>query len=233
MALAKGDMVIAESNQPFMENMYATTSASKFRPPPAGFAEGEFRLCLQFQKNGSCRLGSQCIEAHGIDELDAWVASWKIRRDKINKKIEKSAASQTFLQKLQIDCNQSEDLNNLFVSNLPFAEVQIEDEVQTTLTTKPAATKWTIWVKSSEPLRNIALLEDNHRENFTIHSVVSHLPNVKHGNLSKSYQEWNSNSDENLGILAITVKFRANVFGSFSQAVIIGNYINIKKILLN
>lgn len=197
---------------------------SKFRPPPPGFAAGEFRLCLQFQKNGTCRLGNQCVEAHSTEELNMWTTHWNILKDKINRKIERTAATQTFLQKLQIDCNQLEDLNSLFVSSLPFVEIQIEDSAQTTLTTKPASTKWVIWIKSAKTLMNVALLEDSYREHFTIQSVVSQHSSAKHGQLAKSYQEWNSIAEDNPGIVAVTLKFRANVFGSFSQSVVLGKF---------
>ena len=215
---------MAISNKDLVERQKSAANGefvSKFRPPPAGLAATEFRLCIQYQKIRTCRLGNQCVEAHGTEELEEWTACWNLRKDRISKKFEKNVASQTFLQRIQLDCNQADELNSIFVSSLPFVETQIEEEAHTTLGTKPAATKWTIWVKSSQVLQNVALLEDNNRENFTIQGVLTQL-NAKHGHVTKSCQEWNNNSRENQGILAITIKFRANVYGSFSQAVILG-----------
>lgn len=194
---------------------------SKFRPPPAGLSASEFRLCVQYQKIRTCRLGNQCVEAHGIEELNEWTIQWNLRKDQISKNIEENVLAQSFLQKLQLDCTQTEDLESIFAPNLPFVDIQVQEKAHVTLTTKPATTKWKIWVKSSKVLQNVALLEDNHRENFKIQNVLMQTDS-KQGQMTKNCQEWHNSSCENLGILAITIKFQANVYGSFGQSVILG-----------
>lgn len=193
---------------------------SKFRAPPSGLTSEEFRLCKQFEKNSTCRLGSQCVEAHGIEELNQWITFWNTLKDRINTQLEKNVVCKTFLQKLHLESSNSDRSECMFVSNLPFVDLKLEESVNVTLSTKPASTSWSILIKSQEKLKNIGLLEDNYRENFFIQSVLTREPNVKHGHLTKSRQEWNSSGCENPSSIIITIKFKSNIYGSFNQAII-------------
>ncbi|XP_046642833.1 probable helicase with zinc finger domain [Daphnia pulicaria] len=193
---------------------------SKFRAPPSGLTSEEFRLCKQFEKNNTCRLGSQCVEAHGVEELNQWITFWNTLKDRINTQLEKNVVCKTFLQKLHLESSNFDRSKCMFVSNLPFVDLKLEESVNVTLSTKPASTSWTISLKSQEKLQNIGLLEDNYRENFFIQSVLTRESNLKHGHLTKSRQEWNSSSCENPFTIIITIKFKSNIYGSFNQAVI-------------
>ena len=194
--------------------------SSKFRAPPSGLTSQEFRLCKQFEKNNTCRLGPQCVEAHGVEELNEWITFWNTLKDRINSQLEKKTVCKTFLQKLQFETSTSDRSECLFVSNLPFVDFRLEENVNVTLSTKPASTRWVITLKAHKKLQNIGLLEDNYRENFLLQSVLLSDSNVKYGHLTKSRQEWNSVSSDGHGTIIITIKFKSNIYGSFNQAVI-------------
>lgn len=192
----------------------------KFRPPPSGLTSQEFRLCKQFEKNNTCRLGPQCVEAHGHEELNHWIAFWNSLKDKINSQLDKRNEPKSFLQKLHFDSSASETSDGLFSSRLGFVDLRLEGNQSVTLSTKPASTRWLITVKSSQKLLNIGLLEDNYRENFSIQSVLSKDLNCKYGQLSKSHQEWNGSSSDYPCTVVVTVKFKSCIYGSFNQSVV-------------
>lgn len=191
-----------------------------FRAPPSGLTSQEFRLCKQFEKNNTCRLGNQCVEAHGIQELTQWITFWNNLKDKINSQLDKKTVCKTFLQKLHFDANKTDSSESIFASNLQYVDLILDGNANVTLSTKPACTRWTITITSHKQLMNIALLEDNYQENFSIQSVVYKGSNHKYGQLAKNHQEWNGSSLEDPGTTIITIKFKSNIYGSFNQAVI-------------
>lgn len=194
---------------------------TSFRAPPSGLTSQEFRLCKQFEKNNTCRLGTQCVEAHGLEELNQWITFWNNLKDKINSQLEKKSVCKSFLQKLHFDSSKTDSSECMFAPNLHFVDLKLEEDPNVTLSTKPACTRWIITLTSQEKLINIALLEDNYRENFLIQSVASRGFNGKHGHLTKSHQEWNGSSLDSPGTTTVvTVKFKSNIYGSFNQSVI-------------
>ena len=191
------------------------------RSPPTGLMPHEFRLCKHFQKYNTCRLGAHCVEAHGIKEFNEWFDRWKIRQEKVVGHFDNNPNGQTFLKKLQVDCSTVEDSDSLFTGKLPGVLIDIETEEHVILSSKPANLKWTFRVKSSEPLQHVALLQDNHREYFSIQKVeLQNNVKEKIGIVLESDQEWDSCSRHNTGVLFISVKFKANIYGSFSQSVV-------------
>ena len=90
-----------------------------------------------------------------------------------------------------------------------------------TVTSKPAATKWIVELKSDRPLLGITLLHDSHREHFHLSSVQLHDGKTKFGTVDKNRQEWtNRTGIPSPGLLIITVKFKSNVYGSFRQELV-------------
>ena len=191
-----------------------------YRCPPDGLTSKEFSLCKQFEKNKSCRLGNQCVEAHGIQELDEWQIRWKIRWNQIHEDLDKNSVAQSFLQKLTLECTKDQSAGALFVNSLPFVEIKTSEPLKITLSSKPAASKWIFQVNtSSHVLQNVALFDENHCECFTIDSV-SHN-SCKLG-LVQNNQEWNSNvSDAIPDSVTVIIKFKANVYGSFNQTIVL------------
>ena len=191
-----------------------------YRPPPNGLTSLEFRLCKQFEKHSSCRLGVQCVEAHGVGEFNEWVARWKILRDAARRR---HTEPPTLLRRLHDEMQRDRD-DQLFSDDLPGVLVQVKANAPCSLTlaTKPARTKWTLLVEPLEPgavLCSAALLRDNHREHFTITSVQHQETKIALGRVAEGQQEWAGGSGD--GRLAITVKFAANVYGSFKQTLVL------------
>ena len=203
-----------------MNSGYHKEKHWKHRPPPTGLTSHEFRLCKQFEKHLSCRLGLQCVEAHGIEEFNEWVIRWKIKKERVAKQIEnKASVEQSFLEKLQLDCDQ-EGMDKLLVNSLPFAEINIKVGENVTLASKPAYNKWMLYVTSTCKLQDIALLQDNHRDHFIISNVQENECKGKIGTVSKNQQEWNNTTNDMPSVLVITIKFKANVYGSFNQVIV-------------
>lgn len=90
----------------------------KFRPPPAGLTATEFRQCRQHDRHGSCRLGAQCVEAHGWAELEEWKVRWNIRREHFVEQVE-NQVDQTLLERLRAEA--AADVAANFAPQLPFA----------------------------------------------------------------------------------------------------------------
>lgn len=192
-----------------------------YRSPPIGLTSKEFSLCKQFEKNRSCRLGNQCVEAHGVEELEEWQFRWKIRWNRIHEDLDKnSSVSQNFLQKLTLECTKDQSSGALFVQSLPFVELKVNEQLKVTLSSKPATTRWTFQLNTSVALRNVALLDENHCECFAI-DCVSHN-SCKLGKIQENFLEWNSNPCDVIpdNYLTVVVKFKANVYGSFSQTIV-------------
>ena len=44
-----------------------------------------YALCAQVETGGTCRFGSQCVEAHSQEELKEWKERFEYRQKKIQK----------------------------------------------------------------------------------------------------------------------------------------------------
>lgn len=56
-----------------------------WRAPPRGAKSDNYVLCESFRETGNCRYGYQCVEAHGIDELEEWKQRFKYREMKLQR----------------------------------------------------------------------------------------------------------------------------------------------------
>ena len=163
------------------------------------------------------------MEAHGIKEFNEWFDRWKIRQEKVVENLtnDRDRIGRSFLQKLQLDCSSSDDCGGFFSPRLAGVQLDVETSEHVILSSKPANLKWTFTIRSQETLRNVVLLQDNHREYFFIQKAESLLAGDRMGVVLESGQEWNSCSNKDVAAaFNISVRFKANIYGSFNQTVV-------------
>lgn len=214
----------------------------KWRPPPRGYSADSYSICENFCDNTVCHYGNQCVEAHGMDELNEWKDRFEYRKRKIQRARDKELYGKSYTEQLLEKWVQAPSPDKIMKENLDDVEETCTNDLVTTISSKVSKRDWTFVLKTKRLLKAVALLEDAHRNHFVIKQVLPaepRVPNKKGGHTNNkvieaeltSDQEWTiqnldfsyiEKSTENTVLLEHRVKvvFTTDIYGTFRQSVV-------------
>lgn len=171
----------------------------KFRPPPRGFTSESYVVCQNFAENNICNFGSNCVEAHGEDELQEWKERFEIRKNKLEKSLN-TQYGKSYTEDLLERLHQSTNPEKIMKERLDGVEVTCSNDLNMTVSSKTCKRDWIFVLKTTKVLKAVALLQDEHRTHFSIKHVYPMLPgklstNQFEGKALSSDQEWLANAD--------------------------------------
>ncbi|XP_037940519.1 probable helicase with zinc finger domain [Teleopsis dalmanni] len=218
----------------------------KWRPPPRGFTLDSYSICEAFTESQTCHYGNQCVEAHGLDELNEWKERFEYRRMRLQKACEKELYGKSYTEQILDRWIQATAPERVMSEKVEGIEASCENDLVTSISSKTSKRTWTFLLKTSKNLRAVALLQDAHRNHFAIKSirVGASQPSTAHEVELKSNQEWvltKSNEKED-GMLQckptfaenceietviksaelehqVTIEFHTDIYGTFRQAI--------------
>lgn len=206
----EGDFVFDKSHRMSHKNFPILDRCWKFRPPPRGFTSESYVLCQNFVDSCICNFGSNCVEAHGNDELREWKERFEIRKNKLEKSL-KTQYGKSYTEDLLERLHQSTNPEKIMKERLDGVEVTCSNEMNLTVSSKTCKREWIFVLKTSKVLKAVALLLDEHRTHFSIKHVYPMLPGKQSTNqidgckTLATDQEWlanvecSSDSSESVG----------------------------------
>lgn len=72
----------------------------KWRPPPRGYTADSYGLCESYADNSVCHYGNQCVEAHGVEELQEWKERFEYRKMRLQRACEKELYGKSYTEQL-------------------------------------------------------------------------------------------------------------------------------------
>ncbi|XP_022239741.1 probable helicase with zinc finger domain isoform X2 [Limulus polyphemus] len=200
----------------------------KFRTPPRGISAASYSLCEIHQAGGQCRLGAQCCDAHGEEELAEWKERYNYRQMKMQKAKDCNLHGSLYSEQLLEKWFNATNPDLVMTENLAGVNVEVKPNLDMMVTSKDAHSSWKFDVTCKEILYRVALLYDNHRSHFslaevTVASVDSHF--LRNYSLENDCQEWSNPDDlhlfsDSLMVYTIKVHFETHIFGTFRQSVV-------------
>lgn len=207
----------------------------KYRPPPHGFGSDTYRLCEQQQsKEGFCRLGNQCVEAHCLDELREWKDRFDYRQKRAQRaqKMYGKSFGDILLDKLASAKNQ----DTILKTQLDGVECKCDGDLNVTVSSKASQHVWIFQLASNNKImKNIALMNDTNRLQFSL-AYIKHVgedKNEEEPKLLKTFsidpedhvQEWVHPEPHLFAThkrhkYRVKVSFKAAIFGTFRQSII-------------
>ncbi|XP_059608674.1 probable helicase with zinc finger domain [Phlebotomus argentipes] len=206
----------------------------KCRPPPRGYSADSYTLCESFAENSVCHYGNQCVEAHGDDELNEWKERFEYRRMRLQRACEKELYGKSYTEQLLDKWLQAPSPEKVMKERVEGVEETCSNELVTTVSAKVSKRDWMFVLKTKRLLRAVALLQDAHRNHFSLKQVFLGEPTgsrVGHGNKIveadlTSDQEWvdakYTDAAEQNNVLEHRVKvvFTTEIYGTFRQSVV-------------
>ena len=200
----------------------------KFRPPPRGFTSESYVLCQNFLETKICNFGSNCVEAHGAEELKEWKERFEIRKNKLEKSL-KTQYGKSYTEELLERLHQSTNPEKIMKERLEGVDVTCSNELNLTVSSKTCKRDWIFVLKTTKALKAVALLQDEHRTHFAIKHVYPMVPGKQSSNqfdtgrVLTTDQEWLANVDslkvdeENETLVSHRVKicFSTDIYGEF------------------
>lgn len=206
-----------------------------FRSPPRGL--DAYVLCESFADNGICNYSSQCIEAHGLEELEEWNERFECRKIKMEKDRDKELVGKTYTEQLLEKWTLASSPDKIMKERLEGVEETCSNELVTTVSSKVSKRDWTFVLKTKRLLKAVALIQDGHRSHFTIKGVFPAGPKLNasgqiEGNKVveaklTSDQEWVAapetfkySETDTVTENFIYVGFTTEIYGTFRQSVV-------------
>lgn len=195
----------------------------KFRPPPRGFTSESYVLCQNFIDSGLCTFGTNCVEAHDVEELREWKERFEIRKNKLEKSL-KTQYGKSYTEDLLERLHQSTNPEKIMKERLEGVEVTCSNELNLTVSSKTCKREWIFVLKTTKVLKAVALLQDEHRTHFALKHVYPMLPGKQSSNQSTltNDQEWlapldKAADDDNETLVSHRVKicFSTDIYGKF------------------
>lgn len=201
----------------------------KFRPPPRGFTSESYAKCQNFVENSICNFGSNCVEAHGEEELQEWKERFEIRKNKLEKSLN-TQYGKNYTEDLLERLHQSTNPEKIMKERLEGVEVTCSNDLNLTVSSKTCKREWIFVLKTTKVLKAVALLQDEHRTHFSIKHVYPMLPgkqstNQFDGKGLVSDQEWladgnkaesESTSSETLVSHRVKICFSTDIYGEYN-----------------
>ena len=175
-----------------------------------------------------------------MDELNEWKERFEYRKMKLQRACEKELYGKSYTEQLLEKWLQASSPDKIMKEKLDGVEETCSYDLVTTVSSKVSKREWTFVLKTKRLLRAVALLQDAHRNHFTIKQVFPGEPRPsKRGQAGNkvveaeltSDQEWvvpNIDSrytdipNEQSPMLEHRVKvvFSTDIFGTFRQSVV-------------
>lgn len=216
----------------------------KWRPPPRGFIAESYTLCENFVDNQACHYGNQCVEAHGTDELNEWKERFEYRKKKLQRARDKELYGKSYTEQLLERWVLAPSPDKVMKEKIEGVEESFSQDLVTTVSSKVSKREWTFVLKTRKLLKAVALLQDAHRNHFTIKQIFPGEP--RSGSIGKklsqttvgnkvveaeltSDQEWVAPSDTKHDVIfetspllehRVKVVFNTDIYGTFRQAVV-------------
>ncbi|XP_023294599.2 probable helicase with zinc finger domain [Lucilia cuprina] len=164
----------------------------KWRPPPRGFTLDSYSLCESWTESQLCHYGNQCVEAHGVDELNEWKDRFEYRRMRVQKACEKELYGKSYTELVLERWIQSTVPEKIMSEKVEGIEAQCEQDLVTSISSKSSKREWVFILRTNnKPLKAVALLQDAHRSHFAIKSIKTGETTIELD--TKTNQEWVSN----------------------------------------
>nr|CAD7592664.1 unnamed protein product [Timema genevievae] len=203
----------------------------KWRPPPRGLTADHYTLCESWAD--SCRYGAQCVEAHGAEELAEWRERFEYRRMKMQRACEKELFGKSYTEQLLERWVQAPSPEKVMREKLSCVDETCSDDLVTTVSSKVSHKDWVFVLKTNLALRVVALLQDAHRNHFTLRYVSSSHP------ARQVFSEWTPTNDQEWSLPPVAglelqadhdappqlehrvkVGFATDIYGTFRQSVV-------------
>ncbi|XP_017861405.1 PREDICTED: probable helicase with zinc finger domain [Drosophila arizonae] len=203
----------------------------KWRPPPRGYTLDTYSLCETFAEAQTCHYGAQCVEAHGLDELNEWKERFEYRRMRVQKACEKELYGKSYTEQVLERWIQATAPERIMCEKVADIEAKCEQQLVTSISSKTSKREWLFQLETLRPLKAVALLQDAHRNHFAIKSIkLGQSTGDAEINVElKSDQEWVSStlpeSQESttpsklVSAHEVTVEFHTEIYGTFRQSV--------------
>lgn len=171
-----------------------------------------------------CSFSSNCVEAHGEEELREWKERFEIRKDKLEKSL-KTQYGKSYTEDLLERLHQSTNPEKIMKERIDGVEVTCSNELNLTVSSKTCKRDWIFVLKTTKVLKAVALLQDEHRTHFAIKHVYPMLPGKQPTNLDgvrplTTDQEWLANIDsgqesdsEAVVTHRIKISFQTDIYG--------------------
>lgn len=199
----------------------------KKRPPPRGLTADTYNLCPAFGSGaiGQCKHGAQCVDAHGIEELNEWKERFEYRMMRLQRANEALLYGKSYTELLLNRLAETSNPELIMRETLEGVDEQIEGELTTIIDSKICDKKWVFTLHTPQVLRVVALLYDSHRNHFLLKRITTSTKNKKVliDEEPINAQEWTSRlddeEDEDL-IHKVEVTFSTKLYGTFRQTVL-------------
>ncbi|EDW85385.2 uncharacterized protein Dwil_GK10580 [Drosophila willistoni] len=197
----------------------------KWRPPPRGYTLDTYSLCETFAESYTCHYGAQCVEAHGLDELNEWKERFEYRRMRVQKACEKELYGKSYTEQVLEKWIQATAPERIMCEKVSEMEAKCEQQLVTSISSKTSKREWLFQLEAKRSLKAVALLQDAHRNHFALKSI--RLGNTSANVELKSDQEWVNaavacgDGADAVAVVTheITVEFHTEIYGTFRQAV--------------
>ncbi|KNC33902.1 hypothetical protein FF38_11029, partial [Lucilia cuprina] len=114
----------------------------KWRPPPRGFTLDSYSLCESWTESQLCHYGNQCVEAHGVDELNEWKDRFEYRRMRVQKACEKELYGKSYTELVLERWIQSTVPEKIMSEKVEGIEAQCEQDLVTSISSKSSKREW-------------------------------------------------------------------------------------------
>ncbi|EAA05697.4 AGAP011545-PA, partial [Anopheles gambiae str. PEST] len=148
----------------------------KWRPPPRGFVAESYTLCEKYQDNQNCHYGNQCVEAHGVDELNEWKERFEYRKKKLQRARDKELYGKSYTEQLLERWVQAPSPEKVMREKVEGVEDSCSHDLVTTISSKVSKREWSFVLKTKRYLKAVALLQDAHRNHFVLKQVCPGEP---------------------------------------------------------
>lgn len=138
-----------------------------FRCPPIGTPD-HYCICKSNQL-AKCRWGDQCPEAHSMEELNEWIERFEYRKAKLDEILLSDFNDYSFIDNLQKELEDGPP--EIIAHELIDVSIRISPESKVVCYTKNCCCEWLLNVKSKRRIMKMALLHDESRSNYSLHSI--------------------------------------------------------------
>lgn len=197
----------------------------KHRPPPRSVPRDELCVCQGHRAYGQCRLGDQCCEAHGEDELEEWKERLDYRHDRVTRAQEKHLEGyQEYASQLLRRYSEARDpaaMQRIMTESLPGLRLTCQQQLKCTVSSKDTQLLWDFELHTITPLQRLVLLRDTFRSHFQLRRVRVSVFNYV---LPEGCQEWintlKRSEEKKVLVYLVQVAFQASMYATFVQTLV-------------
>lgn len=178
-------------------------------------------MCDCFLETSICHFGTQCIEAHGEEELNEWKQRFEYRKMRLERAKEVELYGKSYTETLLEKFINSSTPDK--VMNESVAGVELDCPVlNIVISSKVSKENIKFTLKTTKELRAVALLQDAYRNHFSIQRICTGCDGQEEIKLTNE-QEWVNSETESTDTVkthVITASFSTTIYGTFRQSII-------------